>query len=55
MVVVLKDLSGHKREYRDIESIILTNNGYIQMTEHAGLHRRFKVDSVDYYVITEET
>lgn len=55
MVVVLKDLSGHKREYRDIESIILTNNGYIQMKERAGLHRRFKVDSIDYYFITEET
>jgi len=55
MVVVLKDLSGHKREYRDIESIILTNNGYIQMKERAGLRRRFKVDSVDYYFITEET
>lgn len=41
MVVVLKDLSEHKREYRDIESIILTNNGYIQMKERVGLHRRF--------------
>ena len=55
MVVVLKYLSGHKREYRDIKSIILTNNGYIQMKERAGLRRRFKVESIDYYFITEET
>lgn len=27
----------------------------IQMKERAGLHRRFKVDSIDYYFITEET
>lgn len=54
MVVVLKIFIRAQREYREIESIILTNNDYIQMKERVGLHRRFKVDSIDYYFITEE-
>lgn len=54
MVVIVKYLNGRKNIYRNIETVLIDKDGNLQMKEITGLHRRFKLESFDYYFCDEE-